>query len=895
MIHALAHRGIHLPAQNLWLDPWDPRDFAFVSHAHADHIAPHSHILASPDTLRLLQIRLPSSLNHTALPFLTPYTHQNAVLQLLPAGHIAGSAQLHLQDDSGSLLYTGDFSLRPNPSCQPAQWLPAETLVMETTFGLPHFEFPPTQRTVSEILDFCSQTLTDGAVPILLAYPLGKSQEILWELLSAGMPTMLHPSAFTLTEVYRKIDPDFPANYRKFLLSEIEGHVLICPPSVLRSPFLSRIRRPRTAILTGWALDPSARFRYGTDAAFPLSDHAGYDDLLRYVELVQPKRVLTTHGYASEFAADLRRRGIEAWSLHGQNQLELQFGWTPTQSAQPPSPPPHASAASPPSELLQLALCAEEIRTLSSRNLKLQRLSSLLQSLPSPQLGLAALFLSGRPFPQSDSRSLQTGWSLIRKALLAASGIGELKFREISSRHRDPGPTALEALENTPKPPSFSLQGAADFFNSLAATPGATRKLDLLTRTFSHGAPMECSYLVRILTGELRMGLGEGLVEEALALASQCSVAEIRRAQMLLGDLSETARRARSGQLATADLQLFRPLQCMLAHPEPKPDSAWTRVQASDTPALWWAEPKLDGIRAQLHSQPERAELFSRDLRPLAEQFPEIVRAAAELQISAVLDGEIVAIGTNGRFSFAQLQKRLGRKNVEDWFSQPTPVLFCCFDLLHFEGRSLLQTPLRERRALLEKLPLPEGFKVLPASPVGSLDELRNLFREARAAGHEGLILKNSGSLYSPGQRGLEWLKLKQALGTLDVVVVAAQQGHGRRRHLLSDLTFAIRDPASDTLLPIGKAYSGLTNAELEELTAHFKSTTLRTEGSRCEVLPSIVLEVAFDRLQPSTRHASGLAMRFPRIKSIRKDKTPSEIDTLQTARALAGLPAEPA
>jgi DNA ligase-1 len=894
VIQALANRGIHLPGQQLWLDPWDPRDFAFVSHAHADHIAPHSHLLASPDTLKLLKIRLPASLKHTALPFHTPHPHNQSLLQILPAGHIAGSAQLHIQDDSGSLLYTGDFSLRPNPSCEPAQWLPAETLLMETTFGLPHFQFPPTERTVSEILDFCSRTLADDAVPVLLAYPLGKSQEILWELLKAGLPSMLHPSAFALTEVYRQIDPTFPANYRKFLLSEVQGHVLICPPSTLRSPLLSRIRRHRTAILTGWALDPSARFRYGTDAAFPLSDHAGYDDLLRYVDLVQPKRVLTTHGYASEFAADLRRRGIEAWSLHGQNQLELQFGWMPPTSHAPPQKPAPPRAENTSSELIRLALCAEEIRPLSSRTLKLQLLSSFLQNLPPPQLGLAALFLSGRPFPQTDPRSLQTGWSLIRRALLAASGIEESKFREISSRHRDPGPTALEALEHAPRAATFTLKDAATFFDTLAATSGTHRKLDLLVRTFSQIAPLECSYLVRILTGELRMGLGEGLVEEALALASGCSVAEIRQAQMLLGDLAETARRARAGQLATADLEIFRPLQCMLAHPELKPDSAWIRIEESGPAGPWWAEPKLDGIRAQLHFQPPRAELFSRDLRPLGEQFPEIIRAAEGFPGPVVLDGEIVAVGTNGRFSFAQLQKRLGRKNVEDWFSQPVPVLFCCFDLLYFEGRSLLQLPLNERRALLEKLPLPDGFRALPASPVNSLEELRKLFREARGAGHEGLIVKNSASLYSPGQRGLEWLKLKQALGTLDVVVVAAQQGHGRRRHLLSDLTFAVRDPASGTLLPIGKAYSGLTNAELEELTAHFQSTTLRSEGSRHEVLPSIVLEVAFDSLQPSTRHASGLAMRFPRIKSIRKDKPPSEIDTLQSARILAGLPADP-
>ncbi len=323
MIHALYSRGIHLPAHQLWMDPATPQPSAFISHAHSDHIARHHRIIATPTTLRLLQLRLPSSRSEVSVPYLTPFSLPAAEGILLPAGHVAGSAQIWIQSDSSSLLYTGDFKLRPSYSTETIQWRQADTLVMETTFGLPRYQLPPTEHTLAQIVAFCTETLSAKGVPVLLAYSLGKAQEILCALLLAGLTPILHRSVWEVTEIYRELQPGFPTGYRPLHFDDVEGHVLICPPSVARSGQINRIQNRRTAMLTGWALDPSARFRYRTDAAFPLSDHADYTDLLRYVELVQPKRVLTLHGFASEFAADLRRRGIEAWALNGDNQLEL--------------------------------------------------------------------------------------------------------------------------------------------------------------------------------------------------------------------------------------------------------------------------------------------------------------------------------------------------------------------------------------------------------------------------------------------------------------------------------------------------------------------------------------------------------------------------------------------
>jgi DNA ligase-1 len=303
-------------------------------------------------------------------------------------------------------------------------------------------------------------------------------------------------------------------------------------------------------------------------------------------------------------------------------------------------------------------------------------------------------------------------------------------------------------------------------------------------------------------------------------------------------------------------------------------------------------EDKFDGIRAQLHRGPDRVEIFSRDLRPMTDQFPELAERARALAAEVILDGEIIAFAQGRNLTFFDLQKRLGRKSEgADLFaaaSADVPVAFVAFDLLWRNGRSLLKTPLRERRELLRDLAWPEQFQLSEVFPAHSADEIEQAFQGARRRLNEGLMVKDPESLYAPGRRGLHWFKLKKELATLDVVVVAAELGHGKRNHVLSDYTFAVRDDQTGELRPIGKAYSGLTDAEIAELTEHFKRNTIATHGRSREVKPDIVLEVAFDAVQPSTRHASGLALRFPRIKAIRRDKTVDAIDTLSYARRLA-------
>lgn len=897
MIPVRYNRGVELPSQGLWLDPHDGKPFAFVSHAHSDHLGAHAEVILSRGTSALMKARMPGKRLEHVLEFGETLKMEGFSVTLLAAGHIFGSAQSFIESDEGTLIYTGDFKLRPGLSAERTQWRQADTLIMETTYGLPRYRMPPTEETIAHMVEFCREALAEGAVPILLGYSLGKSQEILCALVAAGLMPMLHDSVWRLTEIYRKLQPNFPCDYERFNSEETAGKVLICPPGATRTKLIAKIKHKRTAVLTGWALDPGAIYRYQCDAAFPLTDHADYPDLLRYVELVQPKRVLTLHGFAAEFARDLRERGIEAWALTEENQLELRLTVARPRSEElPAEPPPSPSSEAPGPEpasadsFAAFARAGEQIGRTPSKLRKVEILANYLRSLDQASLPAAAVFLSGRAFPQSDRRVLQTGWAVMRRALLAVSEIGETRLREISRAHADAGKVAYEALLQRTKPEPASLLQIQEFFSLLAAARGPQQKTEILQRRLATLSPIEASTLIKILTGDLRIGLKESLVEDSIAQAFNVPSDEVREANMFLGDLGEVATLALSGGLAMAGVRVFRPVKCMLASPEPSAEAIWDRV--GTVGLICWIEDKYDGIRAQVHVADGEVGIYTRDLKDVTGQFADLARNVRTLtDHRAIFDGEILAFSEGRKLTFFDLQKRLGRKTEDDLFlgASDVPVIFRAFDLLWLDGETLLRTPLRSRREKLESLTLPSGLEVAPKYPFASATDLEAAFHAARRRGNEGLIIKDSASHYTPGRRGLAWLKLKQELATLDVVVVAAEQGHGKRSHVLSDYTFAVRDDATGALLTIGKAYSGLTDLEIEELTEHFTSTTLVNHGRYREVRPEIVLEMAFDSIQPSTRHESGLAMRFPRIKAIRRDKTPADIDTLSYAKSLVG------
>jgi DNA ligase-1 len=893
-------RGVYLPAQDLWLDPRDAKPFAFVSHAHSDHIAPHKEIIVSERTARLMQARLPGKRNEHVLPFGEKRTVRDVDVTLLPAGHIFGSAQIFLENES--LLYTGDFKLREGRSAEPAEWREADTLIMETTFGLPRYRFPATEQVVNQIIAFCREAIDEGEVPVLLAYSLGKAQEILCSLADAGLTPMLHGSVYQMTRIYEQFGQNF-CEYVRYNANDVAGKVLICPPSANRSRMFEKITRKRVAMISGWAVDPNAIYRYQVDAAFPLSDHADYDDLLRYVDLVQPKRVLTLHGFAAQFAKDLRDRGVEAWALGEQNQLELGLhNRAAVARVAPAKQKIAADTATTTSEFRAFAEVGEAIAATPAKLEKARLLSDYLRTLDPDQLPIAAIYFTGKPFAQSDLRTVQVGGSIIYRTLMSATKLSEAKFRRIAHSHGDAGKTAFESLEGRTSPEPFTILQSREFFEALQKARGPIAKTELLQKRLSILSAREGQYVVKILTGDLRIGLGEGLVEQAIAKAFDAPLDDVKEANMLLGDIGATALLASRDELQLAELSIFRPIKSMLASPEPTAEAIWERFveakqSAADTAATTvFVEDKFDGIRAQLHRNAERVDIFSRDLKRITDQFPELAERARKFERDIILDGEIVAFEQGRKLTFFDLQKRLGRKSEgADLFANASdvPVAFIAFDLLWLDGRSLLKAPLRERRELLRNIKFPPQFQIANVYPAASAAEIDKIFEQARKRSNEGLMIKDPESFYSPGRRGMFWFKLKKELATLDVVVVAAELGHGKRNKVLSDYTFAVRDETSGELLPIGKAYSGLTDVEIAELTEHFKQNTIIDHGRYREVKPDIVLEVAFDSIQPSSRHASGLALRFPRIKAIRRDKNVDAIDTLAYAQQLANERAE--
>lgn len=908
MIEVRYECGVYLPHQDLWLDPRDAKRFAFVSHAHGDHIAPHEEIIVSERTARLVQSRLPGSRTEHILPFCERRRVHGLDLMLLPAGHIFGSAQCFLFSGNETLLYTGDFKLRPGKSAEAAQWRHADTLIMETTFGLPRYRFPPTEEVVDQIVAFCRETIGDGGVPVLLGYSLGKAQEILCSLEGAGLTPMLHGSVYQMTRIYEQFGQSF-CKYLRYNPNDVAGKVLICPPSANHSHMLEKIARKRIAMISGWAIDPNALYRYQVDAAFALSDHADYDDLLRYLELVQPRRVFTLHGFAAAFAGDLRQRGIEAWALSEENQMEFTLPQAPARPSLDALGIKRRieGASANASEFLAFAIVGEAIAATPAKLEKIRLLADYLRGLTSEQLSIATPYFTGKAFAQSDPRSLQIGWAVIFRALQGATKVSDAEFHHVASTHGDAGKTAFQVLDGRTTSEPFSIRESGELFENLHRARGTIAKAELLRNQFSRLSAREGQYVVKILTGDLRIGLREGLVEEAIAKAFAVPLEQVREANMLLGSIGQTALLASRNELHRAELSIFRPIKCMLATPEPTAEAVWKRFAEAavasrgpaTAPTAVYLEDKFDGIRAQLHRSAQQVEIFSRDLRPITSQFPELADHARNFQEELIIDGEIIAFEKGRGLTFFDLQKRLGRKNDgADLFAHAAadvPVAFVIFDLLWLNGRSLLKTPLHERRRNLSNVRLPSHFQIARVIPVHSAAEIERAFQQARQRLNEGVMIKDPDSFYLPGNRGLFWFKLKKELATLDVVVVGAEFGHGKRNNVLSDYTFAVRDEATDNLLPIGKAYSGLTDVEIAELTEHFKQNTIADHGRYREVKPDVILEVAFNSIQPSPRHASGLALRFPRIKAIRRDKDVGAIDTLQYARELAGVTRKPA
>ena len=540
-------------------------------------------------------------------------------------------------------------------------------------------------------------------------------------------------------------------------------------------------------------------------------------------------------------------------------------------------PPMHSM-----STLAGFAATADAIAATSSKRGKVRLLADHLLQLEPAHLLLATRYFGGRVFAPGDPRTLNVGGAALSRALREVSGIDDASLVAAYRRHGDAGDATADVLAS--RAPAHregvDLRDVDTSFDAIATAVGPRGREAALVDLLRRCSPDEGRYAVKLITGDMRIGLREGLVEEAIAIAFERPPAEVARAVMVLGDLGEVACLVARGDSVQRP-RYFAPMRFMLASPVADAAEAVRRLGEEV-----WVEDKYDGIRCQLHHRGGRVALYSRDLNDVTDQFPEVGDAAAHTA-DVILDGEILAYADGRVLPFHDLQTRLGRRSPSDAARAAVPVIYVAWDLLLEGEESLLDTALRERRRRLESLSLGDGFALAHLEPAIGAAAVDDRFAAARARRNEGLMLKDPDSVYTPGRRGLAWLKLKRPLDTLDVVVVGAEWGHGKRRGVLSDVTFAVRDDAGD-LMTVGKAYTGLTDAEIAEMTALLLDITVEDHGHHRSVRPQVVLEVAFDAVQRSSRHRSGYALRFPRIARWRHDKAVDDIDTLERVAALA-------
>ncbi|MDG6959735.1 MAG: ATP-dependent DNA ligase [Nitrososphaerota archaeon] len=528
---------------------------------------------------------------------------------------------------------------------------------------------------------------------------------------------------------------------------------------------------------------------------------------------------------------------------------------------------------------LGLAEALERVRGTPSKKEKVAVVSSYLRGLGPGDATVAARIASGRASERGSKDEAQVGYSTLLDVLREVTGASEGDVSKSYLKHGDLGEVAEELLADKKAQTLFAeeltLGDLDEAFARLRSAKGhgsASAKKGTVKSLLLAATPLEGKYLVKALTGEMRTGLVTGLLEEAIAAAYGLSKEEAARAHMVLGDIGAFAGRAAAGTAASVRIQPFRPVNFMLAEPFATAHEISERFGRTV-----YAEYKYDGVRAQVHRSGGDVRVYSRRLEEITSSFPEIVASFRGAPGDFILDGEAVPFAGGRPLPFQLLQRRLRRMEDFEEAAKKAPVTYFAFDILFREGEETVSLPLSERRRLLREVVAGTPARLAESSDVRSEEEVQAAFRRSRELGYEGLVVKDPAGPYAMGKRGGGWAKLKEELDTLDVVIVAAEYGHGKRAGVISDYTFAVRDGGE--LKTVGKAYSGLTDKEIDEMTRRLKEITVKDFGYRRQVRPEIVVEVAFDSVQRSGRHDSGYALRFPRIKRIRTDKGPSDID----------------
>ena len=522
--------------------------------------------------------------------------------------------------------------------------------------------------------------------------------------------------------------------------------------------------------------------------------------------------------------------------------------------------------------------------------------AELLEKVTLEELPVVTHFVMGEIFPAWSSEEIGVGAGILYNALAKSAGISVSDIKELVRETGDIGETASRALKKVSSGQvTFSsfLEGSNDIsilevfdrFKAISKSSGKgsqTSRIKHLQYLFNSASPEEVSYIARIVVEELRIGVGEGIVRDSLSLAFDVPSEEVERAFMLTNDLGLVAVTAREGgrdAVLALGLELNRPIRMMLAQITPSLDTALSDL---GTAAIEW---KFDGARVQIHKEGDNITLFSRRLENITDSLPDIVEAVRENvdADSAILDGEAVAIDANGRpRAFQDILKRFRRKHDVQSTAREIPLILNLFDIMYLNGEELLDLPLVQRRAKLREC-VKNGDKInvdtqyLTDDPEKILD----IYNEALKAGHEGVMIKNPESPYSPGKRGKNWLKKKPVMETLDLVVIGAEWGYGRRTSFLGSYALACHDPDTGRFLPVGRVATGFSDEQLAELTELFSDLIVVESGTGVEVKPEVIFEVAFEEIQKSVNYGSGYALRFPRLVNVRSDKSIEDVETI--------------
>ncbi|OPY50964.1 MAG: DNA ligase [Methanosaeta sp. PtaU1.Bin112] len=526
---------------------------------------------------------------------------------------------------------------------------------------------------------------------------------------------------------------------------------------------------------------------------------------------------------------------------------------------------------------------------------KINLVAAFLSSLDEPELSVACSYVMGTIFPPSQSLAMGVGPSILYEALSKACGCSTEQIGEMLRATGDPGLVAAGVVEKR-RPIGFaafqesrplSIADVSERFMAVARASGKKSqdiKVKNLQYLFSLASPLEARYIARLAIEDMRIGIGEGGMRDAIALAFHeigADAERVEQAYNLTNDMGLVAVNARRGTLAELSIMIHRPIKMMLAQLGESIASALGEI---GTAAIEW---KYDGARVQIHKDADHVWIFSRRLENVTASLPEIVQTAKEIRAqSAILDGEAVAIGKDGRpMAFQDILKRFRRKYNVEKLAARIPLRLFLFDLIYLDGRSVTDLPLRERRDLLEKIADPGilADQVVSASK----EAAEEIYRQALAAGHEGIILKNPASVYAPGKRGKNWLKIKPVMETLDLVVIGAKWGEGRRASLLGSYRLGCQDAATGNLLDMGFVATGFTDESLAELTEMFRELIVLEKGMEVEIKPAVIFEVAYEEIQKSPNYSSGYALRFPRMVAVRYDKSLEEADSLERVVSL--------